>query len=113
MVVQSHARTVMSALSGVGAGVRGGAHGWNADQFGRRLCLVPSTSSVSCGCGGRERGRVQVVVVGTLLGPEGTGRSGRWKAAGWGCFFVQCLMLVVPPGVPGLAVGDVGCLPVR
>jgi hypothetical protein len=61
--------------TGVAAGVGGGARGWNADQFGRRLCLVSSTSSVSLWCGGLERDRVWWVVVGTLLGPEGTGRA--------------------------------------
>ena len=41
-----------------------------------------------------ERGGVEELVVGTLLGPEGTGRP-----CGVGCFFLKGLMLVVPPGV--------------
>src|ERR671932_84009 len=53
----------------------GGARGWNADQFGRRLAAgpqydaSPSRWGVWSGAGG---GRV---VVGALLGPEGTGPS--------------------------------------
>ena len=50
------------------------------------------------GCGGLERGGVGELAVGTLLGPEGTGRP-----FGVGCFFVEGFMLVVPPGFgPGV-----------
>ena len=50
------------------------------------------------GCGGLERDRVGWVVVGTLLGPEGTGD----------CFFWRASCPSYRPVSPGLAVGDVG-----
>ena len=59
----------------------------------------------SSGARGGERGGGSGPVVGTLLGPEGTGD--RCSSGGF--------MLVVPPGavrVFGLAVGDVGRLSV-
>jgi hypothetical protein len=76
------------------------------------------------GCsGGGERGGEGELVVGTLLGPEGTGRPVAVEVAGSGCCLTQGLMLVVPPTpcpgfgpgelVWGLAVGLVGCLSVR
>src|SRR3954449_12336987 len=88
--------------SGASAGVGGGARGWNADQFGRRLRLVPSTTPR-----GLERDRTRWVVVGTLLGPEGTGDcffcgglharrtarvSGVWRWGRWSDFpyFENC-----------------------
>ena len=52
---------------------------------------------------GVERDRVGWVVVGTLLGPEGTGRS----CCGVGLGTLEGFMLVVPLTVVGLAVGDV------
>ena len=55
-----------------------------------------------------ERGGGGWLVVGTLLGPEGTGRPCVW---GWVVRLVEGLMLVVPPGPvwgSGLAVGVVG-----
>ena len=51
--------------------------------------VAASTAIVSFGMRGVERGGVGELVVGTLLGPEGTGD----------CFFLKGLMLVVPPGV--------------
>ena len=85
MVVQSRAPTEMLVQLWMGAGVGDGAQGWNADQFGsdvHRLLVRPVDPSPAlhgvtgvgrvwnaCGWGYR--------VVGTLLGPEGTGRPGR------------------------------------
>src|SRR5688572_12541313 len=51
--------------------VWGGARGWNADQFGRPVLRAPSTAP--SGVRGPESVRGSRFV-GTLLGPEGTGR---------------------------------------
>src|SRR3954462_10233176 len=88
----------MRAPVGVGAGVRGGARGWNADQFGRRLvagsqyCRMPLY-----GVSGVEGGRGGVGwSVGTLLGPEGTGRA--LFERGWLSLVRGCPDLVPPSG---------------
>ena len=104
MVVQSHAPAVKVHQLWWVSGVGGGARGWNADQFGR----VDHSLPVRPPSGGVDRGGWGARFVGTLLGPEGTGRPGRCKAAGSGGCLVEGFMLVVPPGMPrGLAVGDV------
>ena len=48
-LVQSRARTVKLAQSRVGSGVRDGAQGWNADQFGQVSVSAASTALVSFG----------------------------------------------------------------
>ena len=108
-VVQSRARTVMVASSGVAAGVRGGAQGWNADQFGRPFwsSLVRPVSLRGRGCGTPMSGMDRFV--GTLLGPEGAGPSGEPG----GSLSRQCSPVLVPPvprGVSGLAGAVGGCL---
>jgi hypothetical protein len=67
---------------GAPAGVGGGARGWNADQFGQvvHLLLVRLGDLLPALDGVTGVGRVWNaggwvdLVVGTLLGPEGTGR---------------------------------------
>src|SRR5919112_2929894 len=66
------------------AGVRGGARGWNADQFGRQSRC---RSQYGGPFGGRgDRGGARGSVVGTLLGPEGADppevRGGRLSRVG-------------------------------
>ena len=57
------------------SGVRGGARGWNADQFGQALASAASTALLLFGVWGVWKAvGVGGLVVGTLLGPEGTGR---------------------------------------
>ncbi len=99
---------------GVGPRVRGGARGWNADQFGRRLLPAPSTARrvlvmrrVWNGAGRRTG------VVGTLLGPEGTDPwSCRLVAGGVGAVVsVRAAWIShhpVPCGEAGVRWGRVG-----
>src|SRR5688500_11643502 len=63
----------MVAPSGVAAGVRDGAHGWNADQFGRQLRLPPVRRHLGGAWNGVGAGNR---FVGTLLGPEGADSPG-------------------------------------
>src|SRR4051812_12406465 len=84
---------------GVGAGVRGGARGWNADQFGRVDVLAGQYGPwiPRFVAWGRvwNAGGSWMRVVGTLLGPEGTGRPGRC-GGGVGWLASEGFMLVVP-----------------
>ena len=48
------------------------------------MCSLPVRLSVSSDAGGVERGGSWMTVVGTLLGPEGTGPPGVASAAGGG-----------------------------
>ena len=77
-LVQSRARTVKPAQSWVGSGVRDGARGWNADQFGWVLVLLLVRPASFGGWVGNVVGS-GCSVVGTLLGPEGAGMVG-WSS---------------------------------
>ena len=74
--VQSHVRTMTVHRLWWTAGCLGGARGWNADQFGRRFLPAPSTAREGVEGSGWGAG-----VVGTLLGPEGTGNRCFWSGA--------------------------------
>ncbi len=114
-LVQAHAPAVMLAQSRVGAGVGGGARGWNADQFGQVVGVAASTAPPARrGRGGwGTEWRRGYLVVGTLLGPEGTGRSAmqvmgharhgcHGPCVGGGCFFcVDIVLASYRSGDPG------------
>ena len=113
-LVQSRARTVKVHQLWWVSGVRDGARGWNADQFGRVFVSAASTAR-SSGWVGNVVG-MGVLVVGTLLGPEGagmvgwpSGRSSRDVSSSDACLSViprvTCWLWVVWSG-GGCGVGD-------
>lgn len=85
-MVQSRARIVKCLQLWGCSGVRDGAQGWNADQFGQALVLLlvrPFGVWNVVGVGG--------LVVGTLLGPEGVGRL-CWFLGSPGSWGSGCLL---------------------